>query len=70
MASVPCHFCGKLVHTDYEGCYRLTTGWAPKRAQGGANAIRLAEPSDKWAHGRCVELEARGIGVNQGAMDV
>lgn len=65
---VPCALCGQGVETTAIGTYRKTTGWAPLRAQGEANVIRLAEPHDEWAHQYCVGQEARGISVKQGTL--
>jgi hypothetical protein len=62
---VPCGFCGNMVETTMPGAYRKTTGWAPLRSAGGANAIRLPEPSDEWAHGYCIDNAVRGIAVGQ-----
>ena len=67
---LPCALCGEPLRTDQIGNYRKTTGWAEKRDAGGSNAIRLRKDLDEWAHGGCVDLEARGIGVNQETLGV
>ena len=68
---VPCYFCGEPVDTVQIGNYRKGTGWVENRgAQGGAHALRLPEPHDEWAHPRCIDLEAQGIGVGQEALEL
>lgn len=69
-----CTICHNPIQSVH-GAYRRVTGWAPQRAQGGANAIRLAEYGD-WAHGTCIEeavLRAKrnrdGIHDDQGAWE-
>lgn len=63
-----CPFCGSPV--DIKGrdlhnkdVFQEVTGWAAIRTHGGTNQVSLRKVSGRYAHGRCVRLEARGITV-------
>lgn len=66
-----CELCHKPIDSRKlaadENVYRKATGWTRRRAQGGANAIRLAVYHEEFAHKTCVELTASGV-MNQGGM--
>lgn len=54
----PCALCSEPVDTrPGRGSCRSVSGWAPVRAIGGPNQIRLAEWADSWAHKYCVDGE-------------
>jgi hypothetical protein len=56
---VTCAICGRTMDIAEEnrngGHYFRVAGWTKKRAQGGANAIKLAEYPQEFAHKMCVE---------------
>lgn len=59
-----------LCHTDISDVelssprvYQLVNGFVSHRSGGGTNAIRLKNPTGRYAHQTCVDREAR-LGVN------
>lgn len=66
--SVTCDLCGRPVDPDASSTYRWTEGWTQRRRQGGANAVRLPEFLEAWAHATCVDAEARKVNARQGGL--
>lgn len=60
-----CQYCRKPIPMEQiardENIYRLATGWVRKRAQGGANGLRLPTYHEEFAHRTCVDLTVSGI---------
>lgn len=66
MSEIRCELgCGDPIDPDGSRVCQWTSGWAEKRKQGGANAIRLPVREQRFAHLDCVEDEARGKSVRQ-----
>lgn len=68
---VVCSLCRGDVRPEDVGTSNVltqVTGYVPHRQSGGANAVRLAEPTGAVAHRWCVDREARGVSARQGAM--
>lgn len=63
-----CPLCHEPVEPGAHGTYQKLTGWAKDRKQGGTNAVRLREPLDLWAHGTCIDREARKVSAMQAVM--
>ena len=62
-----CEFCGKPVSPQAVGTSQHTSGWTERR-QGGRGGVRLAEYSQRFAHGHCVESAVHGRIKGQGAL--
>jgi hypothetical protein len=63
-----CELCGEVVDTNAAGVHQWAAGWIQNRRGGGANGLRLAERSPRWACRGCVDRVSIGVSVNQGAL--
>lgn len=68
-ATAPCYFCTHPVHPGAVGTFELVTGWGEFRADGGMNAVRLAEHHRKFAHRTCVDRAKAGHRRGQASLE-
>lgn len=55
-----CPFCDELVDPHVDGSFWEISGWSPFRVNGGGfNSISLRTPSERFAHGACIQREVR-----------
>lgn len=65
---VPCELCHQPVEVNGPHTWRLMSGWARPRAQGGTNGLALRAELAAWAHDECIEAGRTGRHVSQQAM--
>lgn len=61
MATINCEFCKLPVRTTEPGVHQHVSGWVKIRDAGGAHGVSCMKREGKWAHGYCVDREARGL---------
>lgn len=62
-----CVVCKQEVDPKLSGSAKQVVGWIINRAQGGANYVKKAVPTGKWAHSYC--LDERVMDTNQMSLE-
>ena len=60
-----CELCGKDLDIRADGVHQRTSGWVKNRTGGGGHGVSCPKRENRWAHGACVDLVARGITTQQ-----